>query len=76
MPVLRLALAGTMQGPPVFDMMSLLGKEKSASRLKNLSTILILCRIDSKFETRKYFSKRKFLTTFVTIKFTIQKHNP
>jgi glutamyl-tRNA synthetase len=34
MPVLRLALAGTMQGPPVFDMMSLLGKEKSLARLK------------------------------------------
>lgn len=34
MPVLRLALAGTMQGPPVFDMMNLLGKEKSTSRLK------------------------------------------
>jgi glutamyl-tRNA synthetase len=34
MPVLRLALAGTMQGPPVFDMMNLLGKKKSVSRLK------------------------------------------
>ena len=34
MPVLRLALAGTMQGPPVFDMMNLLGKEKSVARLK------------------------------------------
>lgn len=34
MPVLRLALAGTMQGPPVFDMMALLGKEKSVVRLK------------------------------------------
>lgn len=34
MPVLRLALAGTMQGPPVFDMMNLLGKEKSVLRLK------------------------------------------
>jgi glutamyl-tRNA synthetase len=34
MPVLRLALAGTMQGPPVFDMMGLLGKEKSVARLK------------------------------------------
>lgn len=34
MPVLRLALAGTMQGPPVFDMMNLLGKERSAARLK------------------------------------------
>ncbi len=34
MPVLRLALAGTMQGPPVFNMMHLLGKEKSIARLK------------------------------------------
>jgi glutamyl-tRNA synthetase len=33
MPVLRLALAGTMQGPPVFDMMNLLGKERSTTRL-------------------------------------------
>jgi glutamyl-tRNA synthetase len=35
MPVLRLALAGTMQGPPVFSMMHLLGKEKSIARLKS-----------------------------------------
>jgi glutamyl-tRNA synthetase len=35
MPVLRLALAGTMQGPPVFDMMHLLGKQKSVARLKS-----------------------------------------
>jgi glutamyl/glutaminyl-tRNA synthetase len=34
MPVLRLALAGTMQGPPVFDMMNLLGKERSIARLE------------------------------------------
>lgn len=34
MPVLRLALAGTMQGPPVFDMMNLLGKEGTTRRLK------------------------------------------
>ena len=34
MPVLRLALAGTMQGPPVFNMMSLLGKEISIDRLR------------------------------------------
>lgn len=33
MPVLRVALAGTMQGPPVFDMMNLLGREKSTARL-------------------------------------------
>ena len=34
MPLLRIALAGTIQGPPVFDMMHLLGKEKSIARLK------------------------------------------
>ncbi|HWB63179.1 MAG TPA: glutamate--tRNA ligase [Chitinophagales bacterium] len=34
MPVLRLALAGGMQGPPVFDMMNLLGKERTLQRLK------------------------------------------
>lgn len=33
MPVLRLALAGTMQGPTVFDMVALLGKEKAVARL-------------------------------------------
>lgn len=33
MPVLRLALAGTMQGPTVFDMMALLGKERAIPRL-------------------------------------------
>jgi glutamyl-tRNA synthetase len=34
MPILRLALAGTMQGPTVFDMVALFGKEKAVSRLK------------------------------------------
>lgn len=34
MPVLRLALAGNMQGPAVFDMMQLLGKEKSTKRIE------------------------------------------
>lgn len=34
MPVLRLALAGTMQGPPVFDMMGLLGRTRTTERLK------------------------------------------
>ena len=34
MPVLRLALAGTMQGPTIFDMMALLRKEKSVARIK------------------------------------------
>lgn len=33
MPLLRIALAGTMQGPPVFDIMQLFGKEKALSRI-------------------------------------------
>lgn len=32
MPILRLALAGTMQGPGVFEMMELLGKSQTAER--------------------------------------------
>lgn len=34
MPILRLALAGTMQGPPVFEVLQAFGKEKSLARLK------------------------------------------
>ena len=34
MPLLRVALAGTMQGPTVFDMLQLFGKEKSIERLQ------------------------------------------
>jgi glutamyl-tRNA synthetase len=34
MPILRVALAGGLQGPPVYSMMQLLGKEKSVERLK------------------------------------------
>ncbi|MEK7256814.1 MAG: glutamate--tRNA ligase, partial [Bacteroidota bacterium] len=34
LPLLRIALAGTMQGPAVFDMMEVLGKEKTLKRLK------------------------------------------
>ena len=34
LPVLRLALAGTMQGPAVFDMMALIGKEEVDRRLQ------------------------------------------
>jgi glutamyl-tRNA synthetase len=34
-PLLRLALAGTMQGPAIFDMMELLGAEESASRIRS-----------------------------------------
>lgn len=34
-PVLRIALAGTMQGPPVFEMAALIGKEETIARLEN-----------------------------------------
>ncbi len=34
MPIFRLALAGGMQGPAVFDVMALLGKERTIARLK------------------------------------------
>ncbi len=34
MPALRLALTGTMKGPSVFDMMSLLGKQRVVERLE------------------------------------------
>lgn len=33
-PILRIALAGHMQGPPVFEMMELLGKNKVVARLQ------------------------------------------
>ena len=33
-PVLRIALAGTMQGPPVFEMGALIGKEETVARLE------------------------------------------
>lgn len=33
LPILRISLTGTMQGPPIFDVMSLLGKEISNKRL-------------------------------------------
>lgn len=36
LPILRIALAGTMKGPAVFDMMSLLGKEEVKERLEKL----------------------------------------
>lgn len=34
MPLLRIALAGSMQGPPVFEMLHLFGREKSLERLR------------------------------------------
>ena len=37
LPLLRIALAGTMKGPAVFDMAAALGKEETASRLKNFT---------------------------------------
>lgn len=36
LPILRIALAGTMKGPAVFDMMALLGKEEVKKRLERL----------------------------------------
>jgi glutamyl-tRNA synthetase len=33
LPILRVALCGTMQGPPVFDVMEMLGKERSEERV-------------------------------------------
>ena len=35
LPILRLALAGTVQGPPAFNMMSVLGREVSLQRFSN-----------------------------------------
>lgn len=35
LPLLRLALAGTLQGPGVFEMMEVLGKEESLKRIQN-----------------------------------------
>jgi glutamyl/glutaminyl-tRNA synthetase len=34
MPILRLALAGSMQGPAVYEMMAVLGRERTVGRLK------------------------------------------
>jgi len=34
LPILRVAISGTMQGPPIFELMALLGKNESAKRLK------------------------------------------
>ena len=34
LPMLRIALAGTMQGPGVFDMAALLGEKEVSKRLK------------------------------------------
>ncbi len=35
LPLIRVMIAGTTQGPPVFEMMAVLGKEKVVSRMKN-----------------------------------------
>jgi glutamyl-tRNA synthetase len=35
MPIIRVALTGVMQGPPVFEIMEILGKEESTLRMKN-----------------------------------------
>ena len=34
-PGLRLGLSGSLKGPSIFDMMEILGKDKSIARLKN-----------------------------------------
>ena len=39
MPLMRLALAGTMHGPGIFDMIELLGKERSILRLELALTV-------------------------------------
>jgi glutamyl-tRNA synthetase len=39
LPVLRLAICGTMQGPSIFDVMALLGKEKVTERLESGITL-------------------------------------
>lgn len=39
LPLLRLALAGTMQGPGVFEMMELLGKSESISRINKATLV-------------------------------------
>ncbi len=36
LPVLRIAIAGTLQGPDLFEMISLIGNEESAARLNHL----------------------------------------
>jgi glutamyl-tRNA synthetase len=46
LPLYRLALAGTMKGPGVFEMMQLLGPEKTRSRLKQ--AVMDFNRITSK----------------------------
>ena len=38
MPLIRVALTGVMQGPPVFEIMALLGKEESSNRLRTAVT--------------------------------------
>ena len=34
LPLLRVMITGTMQGPPIFDTAALIGKEESIERLK------------------------------------------
>jgi glutamyl-tRNA synthetase len=33
-PILRIGITGTMQGPPIYEMMELLGKENVINRMK------------------------------------------
>jgi glutamyl/glutaminyl-tRNA synthetase len=39
---LRLAVSGKAGGPPIFDMIALLGKEKVVDRLKNASSSIVV----------------------------------
>jgi len=43
-PILRIALAGNMSGPPVFEMMELLGKEEVKNRIA--IAINYFCNLD------------------------------
>ena len=40
LPVVRIAIAGTLQGPDLFEMMALLGPDESASRINGLLTFV------------------------------------
>lgn len=40
LPILRIAITGTMQGPPIFSVMELIGKENTAARLEKAFRLL------------------------------------
>ena len=41
LPVLRISVTGSMQGPAIFDVMSLVGKETTVERLKKGITLAV-----------------------------------